>query len=81
MIKNCLTISIVFRLKHKHSKMKMKLPELFNIAWYDIKATKKYLRYLYTNESLSMIFIPHFYIVYRKIKISFDKDKIRRYNL
>ncbi len=79
MIKNCLTFSLKYKIKHSDSKIKIKSPLIFGIfeTSFNIKNIKIFLKYLkyYKQETgnLKTIFYPHFYIEHNGFNIDSNK--------
>jgi len=89
-MRNCLTLSISYRIKNKHSKIRFQNPPILNGILeffesgvvYDIKKLFEYLSYMKTELGGYMNMVrPHFFIEHGDYEIHFESHRIKRYRL
>ena len=77
-MKNCLYMSIKFKLRHKKAIIKYVPPGIFSVDFLQMGVVIEYFKYLSLNGVLLTLFLPHFYILYENIKYEFVGEKITR---
>ncbi len=59
---NCLINSIKYKLNNKNNIIKVTKPIIFSINFLKMKAAIRYIKYVKSQHSFYILFLPHFYV-------------------